>query len=128
MTSIKKGISFAAAAVAVLTVCGALRAESFQYSAHGKRDPLVPLVGAERPAAVALDDAVSADDVRLEGIATGAQGQPVAIINGKVYKEGARAGEVSLVKIGKKSVTIKIGGKSYERFLAGEEGGKRSGQ
>ena len=124
------GPSVCLAIVIAIVVAWAPRlfSESYQYSSHGKRDPFIPIVGVDRPAVVDLDDAVSIDDIRLEGIATGARGEPVAIVNGKVYREGAKAGEVELVKIGKKSITIMLGGKSHERFLAGEEGGNKGGE
>lgn len=125
MTNAKTRVIAVFAAAAMAAAAGPLFAESFEHSARGQRDPFVPLVGAERPAVVELDDAVSPEDVRLEGIATGARGEPVAIINGKVYREGASAGDVSLVKIGKRSITLVIRGKSYEIFLAGDEGGKK---
>ena len=100
--------------------------DGFKYESKGKRDPFVPLVGVSRPAVVSLEDITSAEDVKVEGIATGAQGKKVAILNGEFLKEGDKVGEVELVKVEKKFVTISIGGKSYNLYLPGEEGGVKS--
>ncbi len=100
--------------------------EGFKYESRGKRDPFVPLVGASRPAVVKLEDITSAEDIKVEGIATGAQGKRVAILNGEVLKENDKVGEVTLVRVEKKFVTISIGGKSYNLYLPGEEGGVKS--
>ena len=100
--------------------------DGFKYESRGKRDPFVPLVGGSRPTVVKLEDITSADDVKVEGIAIGAQGKKVAILNAEVLKEGDKVGEVELIKVEKKSVTISIGGKSYNLYLPGEEGGVKS--
>jgi hypothetical protein len=103
------------------------RAADFRYDSRGKRDPFVPLIGMDRPAVTKLEDIASIDDIRLEGIASGG-GKTVAILNGEALKEGDRAGDVELKKIGKKQVTILIGGKPYDVYLPGEEGGSKSGR
>jgi hypothetical protein len=100
--------------------------DGFKYESRGKRDPFVPLVGGSRPVVVKLEDITSAEDVKVEGIAVGAQGKKVAILNAEVLKEGDKVGEVELKKIEKKSVIILIGGKSYNLYLPGEEGGAKS--
>ena len=103
-------------------------AEDFQYESRGKRDPFVPLVGMDRPTVTSLEDITSADDIKLEGIAAGADGKQMAIMNGEVLKENDKVGEIELKKIGKKSITILIGGKAYEIYLPGEEGGVKGGK
>ncbi len=97
--------------------------ENYQYESHGKRDPFVPLVGSERPAIGRLEDVSSYTDVRLEGIATGAGGRIVAILNGQVVKEGDTYGEVKIQKIAGTSVTILFNNRPYEINLNEEEGG-----
>lgn len=117
---------FTAGIIAVLFFLAAapyLMCEGFKYESYGKRDPFVPLVGGSRPAIVKLEDITSADDVKVEGTAIGANGKKVAILNGEVLKEGDKVGEIELKKVEKKSVTISIGGKSYDLYLPGEEGG-----
>ena len=117
---------FASVIIVFIAAASCAMGESFKYEAHGKRDPFVPLVGGSRPTVIKLEDVTSADDVKVEGIAIGAQGKKVAILNAEVLKEGDKVGEVELIKIEKKSVTILIGGKSYNLYLLGEEGGAKS--
>jgi hypothetical protein len=101
-----------------------LNAEQFQYDAHGKRDPMVPLVGQDRPSAsVGFAEIASIDDVRLEGIAALASGSKTAIINGELVKEGLKSGEVEVKMITKNSVVLNIGGTEYTINLI-EEGGQ----
>lgn len=114
-------------AFAILTISAqCVLCDGFKYESRGKRDPFVPLVGGSRPIVMKLEDATSADDVKVEGIAIGAQGKKVAILNAEVLKEGDKVGEVELVRVEKKFVTISIGGKSYNLYLPGEEGGVNS--
>lgn len=110
---------------AVLLVGVVGRCDAFQYEAKGKRDPFVPLVGMDKPAVARLEDVSSVDDIRLEGIASGAKGAMVAMMNGEQLKVGDKAGEVELRAVGKKSVTVVLGGKPHEIFLPGEEGGAK---
>ena len=101
-----------------------LRAEPLQYDSHGKRDPMVPLIGQEksRGGAVALADIASVDDVKLEGIVGQATGKRAAIINGELVKENFKIGEIEVKKITKDSVVLTISGKEYTVPLP-EEGG-----
>ena len=104
-----------------------LKAEQFRYDSHGKRDPLVPLIGAsEKPGgAVGFSEIVSIDDVRLEGIAGETTGRIAAIINGELVRENFKSGEVQIIKITRNSVTLTISGKEFIVNLP-EEGGKKS--
>ena len=105
-----------------------LKAEQFRYDPHGKRDPMVPLIGQEKPnGSVEFSDIVSIDDVRLEGIAGENSGNKTAIINGELVKENFKAGEVQVKKIRKNSVTLTISGKEFTVNLP-EEGGQKSDQ
>ena len=99
-------------------------AEAFQYESKGKRDPFVPLVGAEKPTAARLADVTSIEDMKLEGIATGAKGEAVAIINGELVKTGEKVGDITITSVTKSSVTLNIGGKVHELKLQEEGGGK----
>jgi hypothetical protein len=112
----------------VLSVDFVGRCDAFQYEAKGKRDPFVPLVGMDRPAVASLEDVSSVDDLKLEGIAIGAQGRKIAILNGEALKEGDKIGEVELKTVAKKSVNVMVGGKPYELVLSGEEGGAKGGK
>ena len=101
-----------------------LRAEPFHYDSHGKRDPIVPLIGQEKAGGgmVALSEIASVDDVKLEGIAGQAAGKRTAIINGELVKENFKIGEIEIKKIMKNSIVLIISGKEYTVPLP-EEGG-----
>jgi hypothetical protein len=121
MGKLSLALSGFAMAVLFSTVC--IAAETFQYDAHGNRDPLVPLVGQEKPGGVlSLAEIVSADDIKLEGIAGVVSGRRMAIINGELVKEGFKAGEIEVKSIAKNSVLIAISGREYTINLP-EEGG-----
>lgn len=102
-------------------------AENFTYESQGKRDPFVPLIGVDRPSLSKLEDITSIADVRLEGIASKSGGKMVAILNGEIAREGDKFGDIEIRKITKDTVTIFMGGHSYDKNL-GEEGGKTSGR
>lgn len=112
-------------ATAVFAGLGA--GESFNYESRGRRDPFVPLVGMDKPAVSRLEDVTSIADLRLEGIASAPKGKLVAILNGEIVKEGDRFGDIEIKKITKKTVTIMMGGKNYDKDLT-EEGGSKSGR
>lgn len=99
-------------------------AEAFQYESKGKRDPFVPLVGAEKPAAARLADVTSVEDMRLEGVVLGAKGGAAAIINGELIKSGDKVGDIIVKSITKTTVTLSVGGKVHELKLP-EEGGQK---
>ncbi|MDO8525559.1 MAG: hypothetical protein Q7S07_03625 [Candidatus Omnitrophota bacterium] len=100
-------------------------AEQFQYESRGKRDPMIPLIGREKPSgAVQFSEIATAGDVSLEGIVASTSGSSMAIINGELVKEGFRAGEVEIKKITKNSVTLAISGKEYTIPLP-EQGGQK---
>lgn len=98
-------------------------AKVFQYEAHGRRDPFVPLIGKEKPMVVRIEDVVSTDDLRLEGIAIGAKGERIAILNGEMLKEKRKIGDLEVKKITERTVTVSIGGQDHIIKLS-EEGGR----
>jgi hypothetical protein len=83
------------------------------YDAKGKRDPFVPLIGQERSSGADLASVVSVDDLKLEGIAAGAKGRQVAIINGQMVKESDKFGAIVIKNITPRSVRLSIEGKDY---------------
>ena len=99
--------------------------ENYKYESHGKRDPFVPLVGVDWPAVSKLEDVTSIADLNLEGIASSPKGSLVAILNGEIVKEGDRFGDIKINKITKKTVTIIMGDKSYNKEIS-EEGGAKN--
>ncbi len=103
-----------------------LYAEQFQYDSHGKRDPMIPLIGQEKPGGMPLfSEIASIDDVKLAGVTASRTGINMAIINGELVKEGFKAGEVEVKKIAKNSVILIISGKEYTIPLP-EEGGRKN--
>ena len=113
-------------AMTMLFIATSFAAEQSRYDSHGKRDPLVPLVGQEKPGGtVALSEIVSIDEVMLEGIAGETTGNKTAIMNGELVKENFKSGEVQIKKISKNSVTLTISGKDFTVNLP-EEGGPKS--
>ena len=113
--------------LALMTTAALANAEEFRYEVKGKRDPFVPLVGPDRVVIAGLEDIVSIDDVNLEGIAVGAQGNTVVMINGHMLKEGDKVGSLEVKKITKSVVTLAVGGKAYNLKLT-EEGGAKGGK
>ena len=101
--------------VACVMPLGSYGAE-FVYEAKGKRDPFVPLVG-YRKQAVAIEDILTIDDVYLEGIAVGPKRDKIAIINGVMFKEGDRVGNMEIRKISAESVTVFKDGQEREVAL-----------
>jgi len=89
----------------------------FEYSSKGKRDPFVPLIGQEKPKIFGLADITSIEEVRLEGIAIGAAGHNIAILNGQMVKENDVFGCICIKKISLKSVELSIEDSNYTLTL-----------
>jgi hypothetical protein len=89
----------------------------YLYDSHGRRDPFVPLVGITATAASSLDDVLSIEDVKFQGIASDASGMQVAILNGEMIREGERSGRVTLKNISNESIIILIDDEQYEISL-----------
>jgi len=102
-------------------------AEFPNYETHGKRDPFVPLVGPEKPTVARPEDITSIDDVSLEGIVSGPKGTKAVMINGEILKEHDKVGDLEIKKITKRTVTLIISGKEYNKNLP-EEGGIKNVQ
>lgn len=94
---------------------------TFNYDPKGRRDPFTPLVGQERGTSSGLESVASFDDLKLEGIAVGAHGRQVAIINGQMVKEQDKFGALLIKKISRKSVELSIEGRDYTLTLQGPE-------
>lgn len=98
---------------------------NFQYDPHGKRDPFVSLLSTEKPSILKLEDITSAEDIRLEGVAVGAKGERVAILNGEMVKEKSRFGDIVIKQVLANKVLITFSGKEHIISLP-EEGGTKS--
>lgn len=124
---IKRFVSGSLVCALLIGWASALPAPVFGYDAHGRRDPLIPLVGQNRPAGSNLAEVVSIDDVRLEGIVSRAGSGNKAILNGELVSEGQRVGDVEIKSIGAEKVVLTLSGKEHVINLS-EEGGVKGAE
>jgi hypothetical protein len=102
--------------------CSDAAEKAFEYNAHGKRDPFVPLVGVAREGSAGGAWGVfSIDDVVLQGITLGPGGERCVIINGEIMKEGDKIGLLSVQSIGNNEVILRIEDKTFEKKLYEEQ-------
>ena len=99
-------------------------AENFEYNSHGRRDPFVSLVGPEKPTVTKLADVTSVEDIRIEGIVSGAKGEMAAMMNGEIMKTNDKVGDIVVRSITKAGVVLTVGGREYQLKLP-EEGGQK---
>ena len=92
-------------------------ADNHVYNAKGKRDPFIPLIGQEKKKITGLEGVASLDELTLEGIAIGALGKRIAIMNGQMVRENDVFGMLLIKKISQKSVDLSIDGKDYRLEL-----------
>jgi len=100
--------------------------EAYIYDSHGKRDPFVTLVGITtlRQAVETLEDITSIEDIILQGIAVGAGGKKIVILNGEMMKEGETIGHLAIKEISKNSITLTIDEAEYKlNIYEGKRGG-----
>lgn len=93
--------------------CADATNDGFIYDSKGRRDPFIPLVGQEKSVATSLETIVTPDELKLEGIAIGAGGKQIAILNGQIVKDKDKFGVILIKKISRKSVEISIEGVDY---------------
>ena len=77
-------------------------ADEIRYDRGGRRDPFVPLVS---PGGMVLK-AFDPTDLKVEGIIFDPSKESLAVINGKVVKEGEALGSYKVAKIQKNSVML----------------------
>lgn len=65
--------------------------------------------GRNRPLPPTAGPAADMEGWRLNGVLTGAGGEALALLNGKVVQEGARIGGVEVVRIGPDEVELRQG-------------------
>ncbi len=78
----------------------------FEYNDHAKRDPLWPLVGVNG-SIMNYDTDFLITDLALEGIITGADGQNLAILNGRIVGKNGRIGQFDVFEVNVDSVILK---------------------
>ena len=99
-----------------LTIAYAQENKPFIYQDNGKKDPLGPLVSSNG-VLISYDTEITSADITLEGVVTDAQGNNLAILNGKIVKRGDKVlsyevgdisvNDVDLIK-GQEHLRIKI--------------------
>ena len=92
--------------------------EGSLYSAKGKRDPFVQLVGTGAKASVGgLLSVESVEEISIEGIVVDADPkQSIVVVNGSVLKEGDEVGSVKVLKIRPDGASFSVNG--IEAFKA----------
>jgi len=88
-----------------------------QYNSRGKRDPFVPLVTSDgrRIHPPGLDEAeeVSVAGLSLQGIVFDQKTESVAVINGRIVREGEEVDGMKVLKIRPTSVTMLVEGQPH---------------
>ena len=86
---------------------------TFAYDDHGRHDPFLPLVSSAGDL-ISYDADLTANDMVLEGIVADPRGDNLAIINGKIVKQGDKVGPfiVAAVHVDRVELT-----KGQEQFL-----------
>jgi len=90
------------------------------YNDHGKRDPFWPLVNSSGNI-LSYETEFLISDLHLEGIVAGEKGKNLAVINNKVIEEKSQIGDFTVLNIGKNSVVLGKGDKTFELKLKKEE-------
>ena len=103
--------------------CATSNAEdAYVYSSYGKRDPFVPLVGDVSQKAVDLiEDIVSIEDVRFQGVAGSGAGNMIAILNGEMLREGETVGHITIKEVARDKVKLMIDENEYTLSILKEE-------
>jgi len=94
--------------------------ENFNYDSKGKRDPFMALVTSQGYV-INVEEELFASEMNLEGIIFDAQGQSLAIINGKVVKTGDNIGTYAVIEITASKVTLAKDAEKYILELKKEE-------
>ena len=99
-----------------LIMCGAsvvlADGPAFVYNSHDRHDPFLPQVSAAG-AVLTYEADLTANDMILEGVVADAQGNNMAIINGKIVKKGDAIGPYAVAAVGLGDVQLT---KGEERF------------
>lgn len=107
--------------MAIIGACANVSANTtFQYDDKGKRDPLVSLVTQEG-AIITYETDFVISDLNLEGIVADRSGKNIAIINGRIVREGDSVGNFVVKEIFETSVVLMQGEKQFDLILKKEE-------
>jgi hypothetical protein len=103
--------------VLIIAIAAAAQEQGlFVYDDGGKRDPFWPLVNANG-AILNYESEFLITDLALEGIMAGAQGENLAIINGRILKTGDAVGQFIVGEIAEDSIILKKGKQKFELKL-----------
>ena len=92
--------------------------EVFKYQSFGRRDPFVPLVGSHSVGyRSGAQNIHTIEDAKLEGVLTSPSGGKCVVINGEIFKEGDKAGELIVEEIRDDGVKVSISEVEYELKL-----------
>jgi len=115
------GIVAATGSPATFAAKDLVERDPFLYNDSGKRDPFWPLVS-ETGVIIRYDEtSLSASDMVLMGVMTGAENKNVAVINGKIVKEGDMVGLFRVICVDADSVTLDNGNEEVSLHLRKEE-------
>lgn len=91
----------------ICSVCLAKTPEcDFEYQSKGRRDPFIALVTKDGRILPGAREVSETGTIELEGIIWDPQGNSIAIINGKLFKERQRFYDLQVLKIRKASVIL----------------------
>ncbi len=109
---------FSALILALMVTATAMAQEEalFVYDDGGKRDPLWPLVNSNG-VILNYESEFLITDLALEGIMAGAQGENLAIINGRILRTGDAIGQFVVGGIDEDSIILKKGKQKFELKL-----------
>ena len=88
----------------------------FVYDDGGRRDPLWPLVNSNG-VILNYESEFLITDLALEGIMAGAQGENLAIINGRILRTTDAIGQFVVESIAENSIILKKGKQKFELKL-----------
>ena len=95
--------------------------EAFVYNDEGRRDPFWPLISPSGAIITSDEEELSTSDMMLTGVMTGSDGKNVAVINGKIVKEGDTIGAFKVERISPTYVVLDRGQEKSELHLRKEE-------
>ncbi len=95
----------------------------FVYDSKANRDPFVPLVSKDGVRLGSWQKTDAVGDITLEGIVWDPQGEPMAIVNGNIVKEGDTFLNLEVLEIRKEGIRLLKGDKELIINLVTEEGG-----
>lgn len=98
--------------------------EEALYSAHGRRDPFIPLISLTSRESSGLAGVESLDEVIVEGIVYDAKGGSIVIVNGVILKEGEERNALKVIGIKPSGAVLSVNGMEGFKPLYKEQAGQ----